>query len=386
MAQKFYNQSIQSNFVKALLNNTPLPINETVSYGDFIIKDFIYIYQCTLIKCTKTGNIGYGATWLPLEHYSLNQYKPQLNYYYTSGYRYYDSETHEKLGQLLRCYRDMKYLNLMPFYNCFSGAYFPGVKINKFGVYATAKTLYKTIKIPIRFNTKYTIAIDCLSSVYIAPAILANQNFVIIPQPGKDQALNLTQELCKIDGNVIYLPSTSFKRPIVYEVKNTGDDCGLFYTYHKDLYMLIQVPLNNDSSIVVLEGDYTKCGSKKVFNAQHIEEFNNTLLDSLLISDLSLLQFSDKQNYSFSNKLIEYLLWNVISHRDDISDNILYVQECLSPQYRITNRYSVWDKQLRYEVFNAYMNSNRTNKLDIVGYVDKDVERYLLRRFINDKY
>lgn len=386
MRQKFYTQTIQSNFIKALLNNTPLPINETVSYGDFIIKDFVYIYKCTLIRCTKTGNIGSSATWIPLEHYSLNQYKPQLNYYYNSRDRYYDSETHEKLGQLLRCYRDMKYINLMPFYNCFSGSYFPGVKIDKTGIYGTVKTLYKTIKIPIKFNTKYTIALDCISSVYIAPAILANHNFVVVPQPGKEDKLDLTNEVCKIDGNIVYQPSTSFKHPIVYEVKNTGENCGLLYNYSRDLYLLIQIPINNNSSIVVLEGDYTNCAAKKIFSAEDIESFDNTTLDSLLISGLSLLQFSDKHNYAFSDRLIEYLLWNVISHRDDISDNVLYTQECLSSYYRITNRYSVWDNQLRYEIFNAYINSKRTNKLDITGYVDKDVEKYLLRRFLNDEY
>ena len=32
------------------------------------------------------------------------------------------------------------------------------------------------------------------------------------------------------------------------------------------------------------------------------------------------------------------------------------------------------------------MTSKKTNKLDITGYVDKDVENYLLRRYTNDKY
>ena len=86
MRQQFYSQTIQSNFIKALLNNTPLPINETVSFGDFIIKDVIYIYQWTLIRCTVTGYIGDNARWSPLEHYSLNQYflhmTYQKNYYF----------------------------------------------------------------------------------------------------------------------------------------------------------------------------------------------------------------------------------------------------------------------------------------------------------------
>ena len=150
--------------------------------------------------------------------------------------------------------------------------------------------------------------------------------------------------------------------------------------------MLIQIPANNNSSIVVLEGDYTTVDFSKTFNAEYINELSNTTLDQLLISSLSLLQFSDKQNYSFSDRLIEYLLWNVISHRDDISNNVIFAQTCLSSAYKITNRYSVWDRQLRYELFQAYMTSKKTNKLDITGYVDKDVENYLLRRYTNDKY
>ena len=70
----------------------------------------------------------------------------------------------------------------------------------------------------------------------------------------------------------------------------------------------------------------------------------------------------------------------------DISNNVIFAQTCLSSAYKITNRYSVWDRQLRYELFQAYMTSKKTNKLDITGYVDKDVENYLLRRYTNDKY
>ena len=43
--------------------------------------------------------------------------------------------------------------------------------------------------------------------------------------------------------------------------------------------MLIQIPANNNSSIVVLEGDYTTVDFPKTFNAEYINELSNTTLD-----------------------------------------------------------------------------------------------------------
>ena len=65
----------------------------------------------------------------------------------------------------------------------------------------------------------------------------------------------------------------------MYEVKNVDANCSLLYTYHRDLYMLIQIPANNNSSIVVLEGDYTTVDFPKTFNAEYINELSNTTLD-----------------------------------------------------------------------------------------------------------
>ena len=45
MRQKFFTSTIQGRFIKALLHNTYLPIYNTISYGDYVIKDFIYIYK-----------------------------------------------------------------------------------------------------------------------------------------------------------------------------------------------------------------------------------------------------------------------------------------------------------------------------------------------------
>ena len=57
MKQRFFTNTIQSNFIKALIYNTPIPIIGSVNDNSYILKDNIYIYQNNIIKCTNSGII-----------------------------------------------------------------------------------------------------------------------------------------------------------------------------------------------------------------------------------------------------------------------------------------------------------------------------------------
>ena len=58
MLQRFYEDNIQSRFIKALLYNTPIPTIQSIVPGDYIIKGAQYIYKRQVIKCTTSGIIG----------------------------------------------------------------------------------------------------------------------------------------------------------------------------------------------------------------------------------------------------------------------------------------------------------------------------------------
>ena len=65
------------------------------------------------------------------------------------------------------------------------------------------------------------------------------------------------------------------------------------------LYLLIQIPQNNYSSIVVLEGDFSNSHNNvnKVINAEELEQLSVKQLNELFIGNLSLLQLSDGNTY-----------------------------------------------------------------------------------------
>lgn len=379
MRQEFFTSTIQGRFIKSLLHDTWLPIYNTISIGDYIIKDYLYIHKKTLVKCDKSGIFGKDARLHIISHYNFGEKYLKYTEKFQSPYNYYDSSTHEWLGKYLRCYRDIYELNLMPFYNCFSGNYLPNTIIRKDGIISTITKDYKVAKIPIKFNTKYTIAIDCASDVYVAPAVIDKGNYVNVTTSLTE--VNLTSRLC--ENNIVCKNNLSFKNPFIYEVENKNPQTEQFYQrYENKLYMLIQVPVNNYSSIVVLEGDYTDSHNdiEKIINVEGIGELSNKEINELFIGRLSLLQMSDNVSYPFADRLIEYLLWNTISSLDSIGDNIEWAQEMIQA-YAIQDEFilGVWDNYLRYTIYRFYNKDKKSKHVDINGFVDKDVEKFLLR-------
>ena len=53
--QKFFEPSIESDFIKSLLYYTPYPIFEAVEIGDYVLERQSYLYDQMIIVCTKTG-------------------------------------------------------------------------------------------------------------------------------------------------------------------------------------------------------------------------------------------------------------------------------------------------------------------------------------------
>lgn len=383
MKHNFLENTIVTKFIKALLYNTYLPIYKTASNGDYIIKDMYYVIKKDIIKCTTSGYVGKDAIYYKVKSYEFGLPYPKYTDNFIASNDYYDSDTHERLGDYLRCYRDINQINLMPFYNCFNGSYTSGLKISSTGIVTKVNSRDKIFKVPIQFNKTYTIAIDSFSDVWLAPAVINNNGFVTVQSKESEDFVtkNLTEILCAKNNAVVHYNSVSFKHPITYKLDNTAAENEFFLQqYEKDLYLMIQVSSTNTSSLVVLEGDYTKLNVDKVTNTEYFSKMTPERMNELFLSELSMLYLNDNVSYPFSDRLLEYLLQNVIDSNDTIGKNIRDVQEVFEDFDFMYGYPDVWTDELREDVYQAFKADKRYKHIDNTGFVDKDVEKFILRR------
>lgn len=382
MRQKFLEDTIQSKFIKALLYNAYLPTYSTLNTGDYAIKGMNYIYKRNVCICDKSGPAGNGAALRPLKHYTFGLPYPKFSDNFISTYPFYDIETHKRLGQYLRCYRDIYDIDLMPFYNCFTGQYTSGLKITKDGIVNKPNSTDKIFMIPIKFNKTYTICIDSQSEVWMAPAMINNFQWVTIPRLQEDgtfSEVDLTEVLCSKKKAIQRFTSTSFTTPIIYELENKTTSNELFLQQHeKYLYLIIQVSSQNNSSLSVLEGNYTKLKSTKIINAEEFSKIKEPRLNELFLSELSLMRLSDGISYPFADRLIEYLLQNVIDIFDPIKQNIVFAQNGIAGPYETYKYEGIWTSDLRQDIYQKYKSDKKSTHIDNNGFVDKDVERYII--------
>lgn len=355
----------------------------------------------------------------------------------------YDSYTHEYLGEYLRFQRDYNNLDLMPLYNCFSNVicqpWASPIKITQtsgttekvIATFDPSDTRYKIYMLPVKLFKKYTIAIDSAEPVEICcsffnkyryeenSAIIAFQNLTY-------KKYNSMQFSNKVVYDALYIPNSSEQSKFnITEWPLQGIEMGELAQLEHDLKMFIKVPTTNNSSIVVLEGDYSKYGSYVVnYQRSKLDPFYRDITkagawtkhenkfitnyetetigevepwstnykvyklpkvedrDFEPITSLQLLELNSGVQHPFADRLIEYLLDNVISHTDEISDNVKRVQSILVLNNINTKEDGNWYLNYR-NIFYDYMHADipkeniiETAKLDSLGYIDKDVEKY----------
>lgn len=410
MPQKFFNNSIECNFIKQLLRKTPVPTIRTAVDGRMVCKGFCYLYEGQIIRCTKTGVLG-GDEGDNAEYsviYSSNNdiNNPRLYHTYTSRFNYYDSDTHRQLGEYLRFYRDTTGVDLMPFYNCFNYEFAEDFHLTSGGQgYAMGEDKeYKLISVPVRLGATYTIAVDCPFEVLMRPMFYSSFGLVeTMVSTASYQDLNsqFTFDYSGVeDQSVIKLPSMSFKNPFVFKVDlkfegqgETADakaasaekllECA--YSNERFLRLLIRLPVSNKSSLVVLEGDYSDTHLKE-FDASALANAPDPVQNAALIGDLSLLMFSDGNSYAFSDRLIEYLLLNSITSQEEIVGNISYAQKNAFSVLPAGQFDGVWDDSIRIALWNKYRKKlpadflpSRVKKMvDMNGFVDRDMEKIMV--------
>ena len=380
--QKFFTDTLESRFIKHVLHESFLPTIKTVREGDYIFENNCYIYKLNVIKCTSSGYLfpENAAIQIEAKFSNVSTYIPFTLYpkycnRFISNNVYYDTDTHKRLGKYLRFLRDIYDLNLMPFYNCYAGESVNNISLTTSGYNFNYNRSVKTYSIPIEFNTTYTICIDCPSQMLIAPAFLFNGNIETVSDVDLNTQLlensSSSIKLCELTTK--YFNST-FNRPIKFSVPCTNS---ILNDYEKHLNLLIQVPISNNSSMVVLEGDYTGGGANPIINLDGENVLEDKYLNNVLLSDLQLMQINDYTRYAFSDRLIEYLLRHVISSRETIGMNIQRVQLASNILNYPNMKLGIWQPEMRYLLYKAYISNKSTRKLDINGFVDRDMEKYI---------
>lgn len=332
------------------------------------------------------------ATFDIIGNYNFGAYYPNITERFVSNVSYYDPETHRMLGNYLRCLRDIYGLDLMSLYNCFDYALANNFQIttdkaNKY-ILETENVKSNIFLVPIKFNRTYTIAIDCSFPV-LMKAVIYDENMITNPLGEGTLTDVLTDN--KIE-TFEKFNNLQFTNPVTYSlenifdvesedaqvIQNKKDLQKLLQDYEKYLYLAIQIPKSNTSSIVVLEGDYSSLVNRYISDVSSIDRLSDKELSRIFSSNLSLLDSNTKEQIPFSDKLISYLLRNTIDNRDYIDDNVANIETKINYSPQLKNFYKgQWDNQLRYALYKGYMdieNADYLEKLDILGYVDRDIE------------
>lgn len=371
-----------------------------------MIKNNYYLYGSNILKCEQTGIFRAGREnvydyltvsnlllcgdndlvvtdsmilngGLPLATYTLvcnytfgqNVYGLTDNFFSTNGY--YDSDTHKRLGDYLRALKSTKGIDLMSLYNCFCNKYVDDIDISSLRIKEITNQRYKVTLVPVKFNRTYTIAIDSNSPIYIKPLLY------------KDGLIKSTDNSYIYDNEfskVIKVNHSNYSRPFTYTVHNYEEEP---QKYENCLYLAIQLPKNNNSLITVLEGIYSSHNYEKVFDNKVYSYADTSVINSLLNSAPSLLKCGKAQQYTYSDKLISYLLENTIDDREMIGENIERIYDHLGEKNKFKG---LWDTYLRGQLYRKYMRlmkvRDELNYYDILGYVDSDIENAINKGFI----
>lgn len=428
---KFNNTHIFTGYLKQLLGSFKLPTyriysskNEQFAKSNNLETDIIPSTVSRFVPYLKTGklqiysnkasaeepNYGWSQVAASFRH-NKNNYKSLV-----ISNNIYDSYTHKYLGEFLRYQRDANDLDLMCLYNCFSDempallSYIYTKPSENFSTkFDTSDSKYKIYMVPVKYLQEYTIAIDCNSRVEMFCGFY-NKYFI----KGNDDTIASLNTF--MNKTYVSYSSIRFNDPIIYDKlmgQNIWNDLLAsntkfnFDNHEEDLKLFIKLPSNNNSSIVILEGNYVRWNDRqyKIDHASwngkawdvknnwkqisnkfivNFENYEERLLNNEVIfkpiTNLQLLQLNTGTSYPFADRLIEYLIGNAITGEDELEDNVKRIQSIMhknDASYTATSDfYGLWDEYIR-PVLYCYMQGYVTNSSenhDLLGYVDKDTE------------
>lgn len=345
--------------------------------GLTVTDDIVQVYYQPIAKFEIIGRYTFGES---ISNFTKN---------FISNVNYYDSKTHRALGEYLRCLRDIQGIDLMSLYNCFDYTVRRDLILTQKGVEEGNNRNNKVILVPIKFNKTYTISIECPFPVIACP-ILFNGKPLLYDKEKKSLSNLLLSSLVSFNSlqftepqkiRIVNDPSAVSEQTNSVDIEKITQDCVYLYKMERYLYLAIQIPAANSSSVVVLEGDYSNACNSSVASIGSLRSLSEPAFFNIFRSTLSLLHMNDTVQHPFSDKLISYLLRYTIDNREYIDENVKEVVHKSSYSPDLPYFYDgTWDRGLQYALYNTYINKSNIswlNKYDILGYVDADIENAL---------
>lgn len=379
---KFNDNNIIVGYINQLLATYNLPTFKI--YKDRIFKGVNYLYNGKIMRAnktkikTETNNITesdfkfvcyYSEDFRKLVYYKDNN--KLINYNLVDHLPIdnltYNANTHAYLGNFLRFISDYEGINLLSLYNCFSNEMPKNLNIElSKTIFNSEDNNYKIYSIPVKFFKNYTIAIESDTPVEITCGFYNN-----------NISYNVEKELNEITYQKF--PNMRFNQPVLYSKINNIDVTEKHMLAEKDLKIFIKLSSSTNSSIVILEGDYRNKSNNVLLDPNtstkglisNIVKHNNS---DTMNSKSQLLAINSGISYPFADRLIEYLVKNVVANNDDVADNIKRFQQYLFKYKNITiKNYGIWDNNYSKIIENIAIENNM-NDYDLLFYVDKDIE------------
>lgn len=353
MKYTFNNNNLITGYIKNLLHEFNLPQAKVITESTKLYDGKYYIDKRKLL---------YGKNKKQIGTYTFGEKIPNITKNLVINSSIYDSYTHNYLGDYLRFLRDYTGLNLMPLYNCFSNEipydlrFSLALSEEEYLTVNTEDTRYKYFIVPIKFDTTYNIAIDSQLPYEICAMIYTGS-----------QILKLSKQLMRETFRRVN--NSRFSEPFIFKVDGSDtiqeDSDNLKYSdYEENLRLLIRMPKSVESSIVIIEGDISGCKSlsnslptKVIYNEEQtiVSDDKTNKLDVdysnyPVNTALSLLSVNDGNSYPFADRLVEYLLRNVIDCNEMIKYNVGRVQNKLYTMYKFKGHFDIWNMDINFKI------------------------------------
>lgn len=359
-----------------------------------------YFWDCKEDTITDKNNL----RWQQVSniYYDVEKAIPGLTKTLYSPGPYYDTTTHEYLGDYLRFLRDYYNINLMSLYNCFNNKICSNLSLRdtngqKDIVFNSQDAKYRIYVIPVKLFADYTIAIDSSHGIEMFCGLYNTKldysakgkdlikktyikvNKTIFQQPLLYDKLNVqywNREVATTEVEIIEEAAnkSTKKIPLLSEDIITHFD---IVNREQDLKLFIKVPTASKSSITILEGNfkhfndtiYSPASSESTdrknswtYKQNHsIVNFDNekdTNTNSFRpITKLQLLAFNTGESYPFADRLIEYLGGSAVTPIDEISDNIKRAQRVMQQNKHYFRIEGLWEPKMQRIIYDYITNS-----------------------------
>lgn len=405
---EFNSRNIISGYIKQLLSSIYLPSCKIFKSEEDLRKYFsprqttsvLPSYNEDLIAIIKNykGNedwfvkVKQDLSTEPFMRYRYNHFYVNLTKKIKLENDLYDSYTHRYLGEYLRFIRDYFDVNLMSMYNCIDNII--EIKDNK-----------KYFIVPIKYGKEYSLFSSKNSITYYI-----DTNY----SEGQLKLESPQKESKNISGACILLP-TIYSTPEIIEEAGQPNKENKFTNVFKEknLRLIIETDVSDNSPLVILEGNYSnyksyysnvKVNYEKDKNGKYRYEndwidvanepysgYSTIFRNNINNTNFQLVNQLSRSSdiYPLADRLIEYLFGNVITDLDPISKNIIDAKKKFAYRYQrdeagqlVTNLNSINGKFTimdRFKMLDAVSMNQKydTDKQDLLGYVDKDVEAVL---------